>query len=607
LALAGCSKNTGKGTPPERFCPYGPGCERGNDGVLKVGIASVKVTPRGFERPRPDFLKRVGGSCNEQAPLGSDGQKRCGGLVTGAFTEDCGVDRKCAGSAGSVGPDADGSEGDGKPDFFADCGRDRKCPNDADYPGPDADGSEGNGKYEGMWLAGFGNTYPAYDVHDDVYARAIALENGDVSVVLVSLDAVGLFRDDVERIRDRVVKRNMGVPDYVLVSSTHTHESVDTMGQFGPIKAVVPERGVDDVWLRDVFIEGAAQAVSEALLSVRPAKVFANQVSLGDKTRQVLSDSRDPWISDDAITVLKFTEARGGDVIGTLVEWGNHPEVLAESNNAISSDFVWAVREGVEKGVFKKDGSMVARGVGGTCVYFSGSVGGLMTPLGTKPTSVDGDVPPDKSFAKTKAVGDIIAIAALEGLTSALEEKAPNLAFGAQKVMVPIDNETFRLLTLPGVNIIRRNIVNFDRNQPIREGNVPHLFTEVSKVQLGGVRFLGVPGELFPELAVGFDERYAFGGPMIRPDNPAPPDLTKRPLPPYLKQAVGGVMPVVLGLANDELGYIIPEYDFVVHPTRPYAQQAEGDHYEETNSLGPKTAPLLMEGFNALFAWEPAP
>jgi hypothetical protein len=399
----------------------------------------------------------------------------------------------------------------------------------------------------------------------------------------------------------------MGVPDYVLVSSTHTHESVDTMGQFGPIKAVVPERGVDDVWLRDVFIEGAAQAVSEALLSVRPAKVFANQVSLGDKTRQVLSDSRDPWISDDAITVLKFTEARGGDVIGTLVEWGNHPEVLAESNNAISSDFVWAVREGVEKGVFKKDGSMVARGVGGTCVYFSGSVGGLMTPLGTKPTSVDGDVPPDKSFAKTKAVGDIIAIAALEGLTSALEEKAPNLAFGAQKVMVPIDNETFRLLTLPGVNIIRRNIVNFDRNQPIREGNVPHLFTEVSKVQLGGVRFLGVPGELFPELAVGFDERYAFGGPMIRPDNPAPPDLTKRPLPPYLKQAVGGVMPVVLGLANDELGYIIPEYDFVVHPTRPYAQQAEGDHYEETNSLGPKTAPLLMEGFNALFAWEPAP
>jgi hypothetical protein len=604
LVLVACPKPGAKGTPPERFCPYGPGCVKGNDGALKVGIASVKVTPR-FERPRPDFLSKSDSSCNEIAPLGRDGVKRCGKLTT--FTEDCGADRLCPDSTGYVAPDADGSERDGKPDFFFDCGRDQKCPGDPGYSGPDGDGTENDGKFQGMWMAGFGNTIPAYDVHDDVFARAVVLQNGDISIALVSLDAVGLFHDDVESVRDRVAKRNMGVPDYVLVSSTHTHESVDTMGQWGPIKAVVPERGVDDGWLRDVLIEGVAQAVSDAMLSSKPAKVFSAQPRLGEKTRQVLDDTRAPFISDDTVTVLKFTEAQGDVVIGTLVSWANHPETLAENNNSISSDFVWALREGVEKGVFKRDGSLVVAGVGGVCVYFNGTVGGLMTSLGVKPTSVDGDVPADRSFAKTKTVGDLVAITALEGLASATEEKAPNLAFGAQSLKLPIDNETFQLLTLPGVNILRRPLIDFDRNKSVGPGNIPYVLSEVSKVQVGGVRFVGVPGELFPELAIGFDARFGFGAPPIDPANPAPPDLSRAPTGPYLKEQLGGEKPVVLGLANDENGYLIPEYDYVLHPTRPYSEQALGDHYEETNSLGPRTTPLVLGALKVLLEWEPAP
>lgn len=604
LCLSACPKPMGKGTPPEKFCPGGPGCEKGNDGTLKAGIAAVKVTPR-FERPRPDFLSKKDTACNEVAPLGSDGLKRCGELVS--FTEDCGVDRRCPGSTGYVAPDADGSERDGKPDFFFDCGRDQKCPGDPGYSGPDADGTENDGKFQGMWMAGFGNTTPAFDVHDDVWARAVVVQNGDISIALVSIDAVGLFRDDVERIRAAVTKRNKGVPDYVLVSSTHTHESVDTMGQWGPIKALLPERGVDDAWLKDTLIEGAAQAVSDAMLSARPAKVRSAQPRLGAKTRQVISDSRDPYVSDDTVTVLQFVEAQGGVVIGSLVAWANHPETLAGENNSISSDFVWALREGVEKGVFKKDGSLVAAGLGGTCVYFSGAVGGMMTSLHAHPTSVDGDVPADRTFAKTKAVGDLIAIAALEGLATATEEQAPNLAFGSQTLKLPIDNETFRLLTLPGVDIIRRTLVDFDRTRGVTADNIPHVLTEVSKVQLGGVRFVGIPGELLPELAVGFDTEYAFGGPVIDPANPAPPDLSKAPAGPYLKAKLGGEKPVVLGLANDENGYLVPDYDFKLHPTKPYSEQATGDHYEETNSLGPKTTSLVLGALDGLLGWEPSP
>ena len=54
---------------------------------------------------------------------------------------------------------------------------------------------------------------------------------------------------------------------------------------------------------------------------------------------------------------------------------------------------------------------------------------------------------------------------------------------------------------------------------------------------------------------------------------------------------------VVIGLANDELGYILPPSVFVTDPVLPYVHEAEGDHYEETNSVGPKVAVDLAEAF----------
>ena len=51
----------------------------------------------------------------------------------------------------------------------------------------------------------------------------------------------------------------------------------------------------------------------------------------------------------------------------------------------------------------------------------------------------------------------------------------------------------------------------------------------------------------------------------------------------------------IIGLGNDELGYIVPEYDFVLAETMPWVNEAEGNHYEETNSLGPNMASIVEE------------
>jgi|APLak6261679142_1056127.scaffolds.fasta_scaffold00023_14 hypothetical protein len=591
------------GTPPEHHCPGGPGCEKGNDGNFTVGIAARATSPLGWEKPRADFLNSKGDICPENALIGTDGLPHCAELIADAW-KDCGRDTLCPGAPGYTAPDADGTQGDGVVDWFEDCGRDRLCPGAPGYTAPDADGTEGNGKFDGYWLAGFGNNVPMAGVHDDTFARAVVMTNGDVTIAIVSIDAVGLFNDDVVRIRSRVAKKMATPPDFILVSSTHTHEGPDTMGQWGPRPVFVPERGVDDVWFDQVLIENAAQAVVDAATAQKPAKVSAAQGHLGARTRETIRDSRDPQVIDDTVTVLRFTEKTSGDVIGTLVNWGNHPEVLSDVNNFASSDFAWAIREAMEKGVYNAQGQLLAPGAGGTCVYLQGKVGGLMTPLGVQTVSVDGDMPKQRSYAKTKAVGDLVAKTALDALSTAQEITAPLLAFGRTPLMFRVENESFQLVFV-NFDILKRRLFDFDKTKVISETNFPKVQSEVSKIQLGPVRFLGVPGELFPELGIGFDPAFAYGKPQIDPMNPNPPDLSKAPTGPTLQDLLGGEINMVVGLSGDEVGYLVPPYDYKLHPTKPYAEQADGDHYEETNSLGPSTVPTLFEAAHQLLGWEP--
>lgn len=594
------------GTPPEAFCPGAAGCEGGADGTFRAGIAAVSIAPTGWERPRPEYLEDQGSGCPEGSPVDRTGTPRCGALSSRAF-KDCGADAVCPDDPGYAGPDADGTEKDGVPDWFLDCGRDHLCAGDVGYAGPDADGSEGDGAFQGFTLAGFGNNVIMDGVHDEAQARAVVFENGDVSVAMVVLDVVGLFRDDVLKVRDRVKKALAdGGPDYVLVSSTHTHEGPDTMGQWGLREGLLPVRGVDDAWLKDVVVAGAAQAVVDAYRSRRPARLFVAQARLGPVSNEVLVDHRDPFITDDTVTVLKLTEASSGLPIGTVVSWGDHPETLSDTNNLASADFAWALRESMENGVKTSSGQLLAMGAGGTSVFVNGAVGGMMSSLHANPTSVDGQPTAPRSYAKTRAVGEKVALVALGALGEATELPAPPVAYGAQTLKIKVENEAFQLI-FESLDLVRRRLYDYQPGTPLSDTNYPHVMTEVAKVQVGGLRFLAVPGELLPELAVGYDATWSIGNPVVKASNPNPPDMSLAPGPPYLKQQLAGEWGCVVGLANDELGYLIPPFAYVLDAEQPYFSQAPGDHYEETNSLGPSTTPTLLGAYQALLSWEPLP
>ena len=57
----------------------------------------------------------------------------------------------------------------------------------------------------------------------------------------------------------------------------------------------------------------------------------------------------------------------------------------------------------------------------------------------------------------------------------------------------------------------------------------------------------------------------------------------------------------MVGLANDEVGYIVPPSDFLLNEEAPYFEKTidykDENHYEETNSVGPDCAHKIAENF----------
>jgi hypothetical protein len=107
--------------------------------------------------------------------------------------------------------------------------------------------------------------------------------------------------------------------------------------------------------------------------------------------------------------------------------------------------------------------------------------------------------------------------------------------------------------------------------------------TEVAYLKLGDLHVGCIPGEIYPENVYG------------KVQNPVDPgaDFQDALPEPSIIETLPGEKILIVGLANDEIGYIVPKRQW--DKVKPFAYGREKDQYGEENSLGSEAAPIVYE------------
>jgi hypothetical protein len=419
-----------------------------------------------------------------------------------------------------------------------------------------------------VYVAGFGHNRIATKIHDPLMARAIVLSDGKQKIALVSVDVVGLFNEFVEGVRKDVPGFK-----YICVSSTHNHEGPDTVGLWGKTPFV---SGVDLDYMKSLRA-GIVKAIQEADKALKPATAVIGST----KAPELLHDGRDPQVLHDELVAIRFADS-DKKPLGVLVQWNCHPETMGSKNTELTADYVATTVSDLRKSQ--------------QCpvVYFTGTVGGLMTSLHVPLKGAKGENLEDGTWEKTELFGHELAKVADKALAKAQPVELTPFDIRSKSFLMPVANDVFKLGWRVGV--LERTFYHWNKDPygemkatENKDLTVPGAMkTEIGYVKLGDLDIAVIPGEIYPELV------------LSKVQDPIDPgaDFQDAPIEPGIYAQMTGKHKMLIGLGNDEIGYILPKRQW--DAKAPYCYGRKKDQYGEINSVGPDAGPILCKIFEEL-------
>jgi hypothetical protein len=287
------------------------------------------------------------------------------------------------------------------------------------------------------------------------------------------------------------------------------------------------------------YLEGVETALVDASRAAVEALRPARLEVAAVVVAGVARNNRQPAVVDDELVILRAIDDQSA-TIATLLDFPCHPEVLDDVSTVVSADYPGDLCRRVEAAL------------GGIAVFAAGDLGAMMSP--------DREV---ADVAALERMGRRLADAAVAALHDGARGLGPGVRFARRRIAIPAENPVFEAALASGL---------VEPRERLGDGSV---VSDVSLLEVGGmtgIRLAAVPGELAPTLG----------------------------LP--LKASLGPATAAVVGLADDELGYILAHEDYVF----PDDPRDPGDHYEETMSVGREAGPVVTDAIASLLAVEAA-
>ncbi len=245
------------------------------------------------------------------------------------------------------------------------------------------------------------------------------------------------------------------------------------------------------------------------------------------KLAKPIEDSRPPAVINDLLLSISAVDNEN-KTVATMVNYAVHAEVMDESNRMITADFPGYMRDSIESRL------------GGTALFFPADIGGMQTPRVGR-----------RNFKTCKKYGEAIADEVIKSLSKSEPIATETLTVTPLKLLSEIENQRF----LGGM---QKGLFGDTSQALVRDSDKTYIPSAMAVITLGPAWMATVPGELFPEL----------GQP--------------------LRVMLNSDYPFLLGLCNNEIGYILPKADW-----NPKA-------YEESMSLGSDTGRIFMKTYTDL-------
>ena len=407
----------------------------------------------------------------------------------------------------------------------------------------------------------------ATEVVDDLKVRTAAISDGSgrgISVLVV-LDAYGLSLPDTREIRARLAsftkEKNI---NSITVSVLHQHSAVDTLGMNGDIfemalvnpmrtaLSIETKNGKNKEYMENLF-NCCVESVKASVNSMKEGKLYYGTASQKD----YLSDKRAPYVSDDNFNRFRFVPADGSRETW-LVSTEIHCVGNGAAGTAITGDYPYYAEQVINE---KADANIM---------FFMGAQQSTTQNHNSVTVPNEGDSRIENLAQFGKSLGNHLMSIKEEN------EVSPLLNIRYEEAIFPISNPVLELCGKAG--IFEAKIVKLKCGYGV--------LTEVGYMELGNdLAFAIIPGEVAPEIVYGgcFDKAEAW----------SKKDWNYPSLQEIIAEAGSTRTLKAIDLANDQIGYIVPDNNFI-------AMLAPESQSIELVSLGSKTASTLVKAFEKL-------
>jgi hypothetical protein len=185
-------------------------------------------------------------------------------------------------------------------------------------------------------MGGFGDRVDTFEsAQDELYARALALHDGEHAVIIIGSDLMAIDRQLVQRARAIITDKTGVTASHIMISCAHNHSA--------PSYYQKARNGITELPLEDFLVERFAEAGITAYENRVAASAGFKYGEITGATRNRQQNNED--VIDTTVGVLRIEERESRVVIGLLYNFTGHPVILGSRNLMLSGEFPgWASR-----------------------------------------------------------------------------------------------------------------------------------------------------------------------------------------------------------------------------------------------------------------------